>query len=131
MAFSEDEKSRILTALGYPKFGDVGAAIAFGHPSAGPASDIVYDAFRRLDVHGEARVREDLAEIACIERELSKLRSKASLVRTGDVTFDPRAARRMLMADLHRYTAKLAQDLGAPANPLSRVGGGRRVVNMP
>lgn len=128
--FTEEEKSRILHALGYPKFSDVGAALGFAHPSANAASDMVYDAFRRLDPHGEQRVREDLAEIECIHCELRKLRPKASITGASETKFDPKAARLMLLGDLRRATETLALDLGAPINPLSPTGG-QRVVNVP
>jgi hypothetical protein len=131
VAFSDEEKAKILSALGYPSFDKYGVARGFGHPSAGPYSDLAYGAFDRLSAHGEHQVREDLSEIDCIERELKRLRGKAAISRTSDVTFDVPAARKMLMQDLRRFTKKLADDLGAPISPDSPYSAGPRVRNMP
>jgi hypothetical protein len=128
MAFTDEDKARILHYLGYPHFSNIGLARGFGHPSAGPASDLVYDAFSRLSDQGEQRVRKDLNEIDCLEIEIAKLRGKAAITRTSDISFDMPGARRMLMAELGRLIKQLSLDLGAPPNPYSRYGAGPRVT---
>ena len=69
MAFTEDERSRILHVLGYPKQNALENSFATGYAiSQSSTLQYLFDAFRRLSAEGETRVREDLAQIQCIDK---------------------------------------------------------------
>lgn len=128
MAFSEDELSRILQYLGYPKQLATEQSMSNGLRLNSPSLDYLYTALQRLSPEGEARCREDLCQLAQIDGELSKLRSKMALESTGDVKFNAKHGRALLLSERWRMVNQLADDLGAPPNPLSHQRG-PRVVN--
>lgn len=128
MAFSEDELSRILQYLGYPKQLATEQSMSNGVRLNSPSLDYLYTSLQRLSPEGEARCREDLCQLAQIDSELSKLRTKMAIASTGDVKFDVKQGRLMLLSDRARMVNQLADDLGAPPNPLSHQRG-PRVVN--
>ena len=121
MAFTEDERSRILHVLGYPKQNALENSFATGYAISQSATlQYLFDAFRRISAEGEARVREDLAQIQCIDRQLVELRGQAGVTNAGDVTLDPSAGRKHLKRDRLDYVNRLCDDLGVPVNPASR-----------
>lgn len=119
MAFTEEEQSKILQYLGYPKQTGLVSSQSDGYRLTSPSLDYVYAAILRLSPEGEQRVREDLRELACVDAELGKLWSKAAIEGTGDIKFNVRSGRAMLLGERRRLVTKLADDLGAPPNPLS------------
>jgi hypothetical protein len=126
--FTEEEQSLILHYLGYPKDSAEVAATSLGYRMVNNSLQYLQTTFLRLAPEGVERVREGLRELKCIDQELSKLRSRAAVKKTGDAELDVPGARRMLLAERRRYITLLSNDLAAPINP-SANGSGPRVVN--
>lgn len=126
--FTEDERSLILHYLGYPKEGLEIAAGSLGYRMVNTSLQYLETTFYRLAPEGVERVREGLRELKCIDEQLAKLRSRAGVVKTGDVEMDVAGGRRMLLAERRRFVTQLSNDLAAPINP-SAAGSGPRVVN--
>jgi hypothetical protein len=70
-------------------------------------------------------VREDLAQIQCIDRQLIDMRGNAGVTGAGDVQLDAMAGRAHLKRDRIDYVNRLCDDLGVPPNPSSRQFGPR------
>lgn len=125
--FTAEEESQILHYLGYPKEQTAIAGGSLGYRMNNTSLDYLRTSFHRVSVEGASRVREQLAELRCIDQALSALRSKAHVVRTGDIELDATKGRRLLLAERRRYVQMLSEDLAAPINPWA--GGGPRVSN--
>lgn len=121
MALSEDEKSRIMHYLGYPKQSALEQSYATGYAITHAYSQkYLFDAFQRIDAHGEARVREDLQQLACIDQQLIALRANAGVKSAGEVQLDAEAGRRLLKMDRVDYVRRLCDDLGVELNTRSQ-----------
>lgn len=126
MAFTEDERSRIMHVLGYPKQHALENSFATSYAISMSATlQYLFDAFNRIDQDGQNRVREDLAQIACIDRQLIELRGQAGVTGAGEVKLDAQAGRKHLKQDRLDYVRRLCDDLGVPPNPASAQFGGR------
>ncbi len=115
--FTEDERSLILHYLGYPKEqGELGIG-SNGYRITNTSLQYLESTFYRLAPEGVERVREGLRELRCIDQELSKLRARAAITKTGDVEIDATKGRRYLLAERRRHVEQLSSDLAAPINP--------------
>lgn len=85
MPLSETEKVMVRTYLGYPNLGTA-PLLAMGVPAAGHLSFLIENAMNYLLPQAEPRVREVLAELRCIEKQLSDVKSRTKAEKTGDVT---------------------------------------------
>lgn len=126
--FSEEDLSKILQYLGYPKQTGLVASTSDGTRMNSPSLDYLYTSLLRLSPEGETRAREDMCKIHQVDVQLASLITKATLESTGDLKFNMRAGRTILLAERRRLVNQLADDLGAPPNPFAH-GGGPRVSN--
>jgi hypothetical protein len=129
--FSEQEKVKILSYLGYPRWYSLAPAIAFGYPSATEPLYITEDAFRRISPDGRNKVREDICALDALECALRQDALRGSVESTGDVRFNLRAGRAKLLGERKRLVQILADDLGCFPNPYSQTYGvgPNRVIN--
>lgn len=115
--FTEDERSLILHYLGYPKEQAALGIGSNGYRITNTSLQYLESTFYRLSPEGVERVREGLRELRCIDQELSKLRGRASVTKTGDVEMDATKGRRFLLAERRRLIGELSNDLASPINP--------------
>lgn len=127
--FSEDEKSRIYHYLGYPKQNALDQGLSSGYAISNAFTmQYLFDALNRISPEGETRIREDLAQLQCIDEQLIALRAQAGIEGLGDVKLNARAARLHLRQDRNVYVQRLGDDLGVRPNPGALQYSGR-VVN--
>lgn len=118
MAFSEDDKSRIYHYLGFPKQNALDQGLASGYAISNASNmQYLFDALNRISPEGEARVREDLQQLACIDAELIAMRQQAGVKGAGEVQLDATEGRRHLKRDRIDYVRRLGDDLGVQPNP--------------
>jgi hypothetical protein len=128
--FSEEEKTKILHFLGYPRWFALAPAIAFGYPAAIQPLYVTEDAFKRLSPDGRNQVRRDLCDLDEVECLIRSDNKRGGVTSTGGITFDARLGRTKLLAERRRLISILADDLGVFPNPNSQTfNGGMRVTN--
>lgn len=133
MAFTDDEKTRILRFLGYPDWQQLSQSIQLGFPAASQPLFLVFDSFNRMTPTAEERIRFDLCQCEAVENQMIDARSRLKASRIGDLHVDGARERRALVADLEYWTRRLADDLGVFPNPYAQTtvfgyGGGRNAV---
>lgn len=119
MAFTDDEKTRVLHHLGYPDWQSLASSIQLGYPASTQPLFLVRDSFDRLSPGGEQSVRKDLCELEQIERQLSEARSRFKVSRVGEVTINT-AETSMLRTEYLYWQRRLSDDLGVAPNPYAQ-----------
>lgn len=119
---SESDRERVRYHLGYFSTEPV-AAIVSGRLSATQPMFIVEAAMDRVIAAAIPRVRHILAELDCVEEQMSNARSRLAVQRIEDVTFrstnDGRTECDLLENEYARWASRLADQLGVPINPNS------------
>lgn len=129
MAFTAQEKARVLHHLGYPSFASLSNGIQLGYPAASQPLFLVEQSFLRLTAGGEEAVRADLCECEETEQQLSTARGRMKVCNVGEVKMNPLETAQ-LRRELHYWRTKLADDLGCSFNPHSNAGmGDGSIVN--
>ncbi len=123
--FSQEEQAAIMHYLGYPKQAGAILAGAQGYRVNNYSFGYLESSLLRLSEEGAAHVREALRELRCIDQQLTSLRSKATVKRTGDVELDIRGGRKLLLGERRRMIEQMAMDLAVPINPASAATGPR------
>lgn len=134
MAFTDDEKTKILRYLGYPDWVSMSQSIQLGYPAAAQPMFLVVDAFNRMTPTAEGKIRFDLCQLDKIECQIGDAPSRMKARRIGDLEINPQEFNQLLGL-LRFWTIRLADDFGVTVNPMSQMswqglGGGRnaRVV---
>ena len=118
--FTEGEVAEILRFLGYANWKALAQSIQLGYPAAGQPMFLVLDSLKRIAPASRALVRKDLAELRCIEDQLSAARSRMRAVSLEGLRMNPAEAN-MLRQELAYWTKRLADDFGVVANPYSQM----------
>lgn len=118
MAFTDQEKARVLHHLGYPSFQSLSNGLQLGFPAGAQPLFLVEQSFQRLSPGGEDSVREDLCQCEDIERQMMSSRGRMKTTEVGEVKLNPREPMQ-LRQELAYWRTKLADDLGASFNPYS------------
>lgn len=118
MAFTDQEKARILHFLAYPNWQALSQSIQLGYPAASQPLFLVEDSFRRLFPFGEESVRKDLCELESIESQLSSARGRFKATQLGDLKVNAMETEQ-LQGQLEYWTCRLEDDLGVVRNPYS------------
>ena len=116
MAFTKEEKGRVLHFLSYPDWTSLSPSIQLGYPAGSQPLFLVEDALHRLDEVGEESVRRDLCECEAIEKQLSEARSRFAATQLGKLHTNQNEPA-MLRKELNFWTLRLASDLGVVQNP--------------
>lgn len=126
MAFTDQEKARILHYLSYPSWESLSSSIHLGFPAGSQPLFLVEQAFNRLTDGGEGNVRRDLCECEATECQISNARSRMKALQLGDLKVNLDEVN-MLRGELTYWVLRLASDLGVVTNPYSQfefLGGG-------
>lgn len=123
MAFSEEEKARVLHFLGYPSLSQLSASIQLGIPAGAEPLFLLEDALTRLRPGGEDAVRRDLCECESIEEQLSSARGRMRATQLGEIKLRENEAQ-MLRTELGYWTMRLSDDIGVFVNPYAQAAGG-------
>jgi hypothetical protein len=127
--FTEDEQSRIMQYLGYPKQTALEQSYATGYALSNHYTyKYLVDAFNRISADGATRTREALAELQCIDQQLRDMRAQAGVKGAAEVQLDAMEGRRHLKLERADWIRRLCDSLGVEPNPKSQQHGGR-VVN--
>jgi hypothetical protein len=118
MAFTEQEKGRILHFLGYPSWASLAQSIQLGYPAASQPLFLVEDAFNRMTAEGEFSIRKDLSECECVEAQISDARTRLRAQSIGEIKLNKEEIA-ALRDELEFWSARLASDLGVAQNPYS------------
>jgi len=132
-ALSSSEQADCLRFLGYANWRNLAQSFQLGYPAPSQPEFLVREAFRRIDDEGLERVRLDLCNLRDIETQLGSARTRMKATRIGELAINPNETAQ-LRREMKYWTARLADDLGSPANPFSdaeALGGGvnARVIN--
>ena len=119
MAFTDEEKTRILHHLGYPDWQSVASSIQLGYPASTQPLFLVRDSFQRLSTGGEYSVRRDLCELESIEKQLSDARSRFKATKLGELHLNEKETR-MLRQEYVFWQRRLSDDLGVAPNPYAQ-----------
>jgi len=117
-AFTDEEKTEILRFLGYPDWQSVASSVQLGYPAASQPMFLLVDAFNRISPTGRARVRSDMSELECIERQISQSRDRMRAVKLEGLEFNQGEAGQ-LRQELQFWTMRLEDDFGVKRNPYS------------
>ncbi len=128
MAFTPQERSRILHFLGYLNVSQLAASIQLGIPTGSQPLFLVEDAMKRLFPEGEDSVRRDLCELESIEKQLGDARSRFKADSMGNLKMN-RSEPMQLRQELDYWTKRLADDLGVFPNPYAQATGGGGGIN--
>lgn len=120
MAFTDDEKTRVLHFLGYPDWQSLASSIQLGYPASTQPLFLVRDSFDRLSPAGENSVRRDLCECEAIEGQLSDARSRMRATQIGEMKLNAQETAQ-LRGELQFWVKRLADDLGVFVNPYSQM----------
>ncbi len=132
MAFTEQEKARILHYGSYPSWQALAQSINLGFPAGAQPLFLIEDAFTRMSPGGEANVRRDLCECEDIENQMSQARRRFRAKKLGNLETNPDEPR-MLRIELTHWVLRLMSDLGVTMNPYAAYeyyggGGGRNAT---
>lgn len=136
MAFTKQERARVLHFLSYPDWVSLSNGIQLGFPAGSQPLYLVEQAFTRLTDGGELSVRTDLCECESIESQLREARGRMKATQIGNLKVNQNETA-MLRSELTYWVLRLASDLGVVSNPYAAfeyqqgAGGGRnaRIVN--
>jgi hypothetical protein len=105
--------------MGYPQMG-TGPALVLGTPASGQFSFLIERAMDQIYPEAEDRVREILAELDCVEAQISDAKSRLKVTRAENVYL--RASEEITdLEDLYVYWVTGLEDIfGIPCNPFSR-----------
>jgi hypothetical protein len=118
MAFTEQQKGRVLHHLGYPNWSMLSNGIQLGFPAGAQPLFLVEQAFKLLTPDGEAEVANDICECDAIECQLTDARSRFRALEIGELKLNPHEPRQ-LRQELFWWRNKLSDDLGVAPNPRS------------
>lgn len=122
--FTPTEKTEILRYLGYADWQSLASSVGLGYPAASQPMFIATDAMFRITDTGRDMVRRDLAELRCIEDQISAARQRFQVVKAEGVEFNQNETRK-LREEKEHWTKQLADDLGCTENPYRQsLGGG-------
>lgn len=130
--FSEEERTKILHFLGYPRFLALGPSIAFGYPQASQPLFIAENAFKQVSPAARAQIRVDVCDLDNIDAKIRLLVGKVEVEQIDKLKLNTRRGYNLLKRERRRLVLQLADDLGAPINPNSKTygaEGGDRVYN--
>lgn len=122
MALTAVEKARIRRHLGYLNV-SLGAAINLGVLSANQPEFIVERTMNHILPEAEQLVRDDLSRCDAVESQLDTARTRFKADEVGSIKLN-REEIDQLEREYDRWTGRLADDLGAPRNPMSYRQGG-------
>ncbi len=118
MAFSIDERARIRYHLGYLNT-NVGPSIGLGLISASQLMFILESAMDTFRPEAESTARRAVAELDCIEDQMSESRTNYATTRVAEISFDTNQEWRL--ADQYLNWARTLADMfGVPINPFSK-----------
>lgn len=120
MAFTQQEKGRILHHLGYPNWQTLAASIQLGIPTGSQPLFLIYQAFQAITDDGEEAVRRDLCQCEATECQIGDARSRFRATAIGEIKLNPQEIA-MLDRELQRWRRTLADDLGVVPNPYSQI----------
>lgn len=126
--FTAAEKTEILRYLGYADWQSLASSVGLGYPSASQPMFIATDAMFRITDAGRDMVRRDLAELRCIEDQISSSRQRFAAVKIDGLEINQNETRKLREEKAH-WTEQLADDLGCTANPYRQSGGGGGGIN--
>jgi hypothetical protein len=119
---SEADRERVRYHLGYLNV-EVAASVALGFPSTSQPFFLVEKAMDRLYPEAVGRVLRILAELDCIEDQMSAARTRLPAQQLGELklrnTNEERTEEDLLDASYQRWAKRLADQLGVPINPFS------------
>lgn len=121
--FTDDEKAAILRFLGYPDVQSLASSVQLGYPAASQPMFLVVDSFRRLTPAARELVRRDLAELGCIEDQMSAARMRFQATELEGLKINPNETLK-LRGELQYWTMRLEDDFGVKRNPYSTFGHG-------
>lgn len=116
--FTDDEKTEILRFLGYPDWISLASSIQLGFPAASQPMFLLVDSFNRISPTARARVREDVHELQCIERQMSDARQRMRATKLEGLEFN-KTETMQLRQELQYWTMRLEDDFGVKRNPYS------------
>jgi hypothetical protein len=116
MAFTAQERSRILHYLSYPDWESLAQSIHLGFPAGSQPLFLVESAFGRMTADGEATIRRDLCECEDIEVQMRAARKRFAATQLGKLHHNPNEMN-MLRRELTYWSLRLASDLGVVSNP--------------
>lgn len=119
MAFTDQEKDRILYFLGFPNWASLAQSIQLGYPAASQPMFLVFDSFNRMRPEAEGTIRHVLCELESIECQISDARKRLRAKVVGEVEMNP-AERGALYQELRAWTQRLSDTLGVVPNPYSQ-----------
>lgn len=117
--FNDEEQAEILRFLGYANWQSLAQSIQLGYPAAGEPLFLVLDSFQRIAPASRALIRHDLAELRCIEAQLSSGRSRLRASSIEGLRMNPTELNQ-LRGELKYWKDRLADDLGVVANPFAQ-----------
>lgn len=120
MAFTDDEKTRILRFLGYPDWVSLAGSIQLGYPASGQPLYLVRDSFNRLTETGEQSVRKDLCECEKVEKAISSSTDRLKASKVGEITMNADEMDKLVKL-LQFWVKRLSDDLGVFPNPFSQM----------
>lgn len=124
--FTREEETDILRFLGYPDWTSEAQSIQLGYPAASQPLFLVRDSLGRVSPTARAPIRQYLAELRCIEREMSQSRSRFRADRLGEISLN-RTEPGQLREEYRFWQRRLADDLGVVPNPYAQL----QYVGMP
>lgn len=116
------ERKRVLYHLDYALL-SLPTTLGLGLPIVTQARFIAEQNMLNFDADGEPQLREVVARLDCIIREVDKARGALIMERTGDTVFREDAVER-LWIEYGRWVLKLADMLGTQRNPVSNAAAG-------
>lgn len=119
MAFTDQEKARVLHFLGYASWVSLAQSIQLGYPAASQPLFLVEDAFNRITPDGENSIRRDLCELESIERQMSEGRQRLATKKVGEVEFN-QGELGALRSEYLYWQRRLADDFGVVPNPYAQ-----------
>lgn len=118
MALSAEERAKVRYHLGYLNT-SAGAAISLGVPSANQTGFILESAMNTILPESEFLVRRAVAELDCIEGQLSEARTRLSTQKVDEIVF--RGDETDQLESQYDYWSKTLADIfGVPINPFSK-----------
>jgi hypothetical protein len=118
MALTDTERERVKLHLGYLNT-NLGASISLGFPAASQSQFLVENAMTLLKPEGEPGVRRAVAELDCIQDQLSVARGRLAVSQAGDVHLRGPEEFAELETQYGWWSAELADILGVHVNPFS------------
>lgn len=117
--FTDEEQAEICRFLGYANWQSLAQSIQLGYPAAGEPLFLVLDSFKRIAPAARPLVRRDLAELRCIEDQLSESRGRLRAQSVEGVRFNPLEMKGLLDHQTY-WRQRLEDDLGVIRNPFSQ-----------